>query len=96
MNIKLLYDRIAVERIEALSKTAGGIIIPETSKEKPSEGIVVAVGSGNRSKSGEIIPLDVKVGDRVIFTKWDGSEETIDGKDIVIMKETNVKAIRTN
>ena len=93
MNIKPLHDRILVERIEAENKTKGGIIIPDTAQEKPAEGIILAVGEGSRDDNGKRIALDVKVGDRVLFTKWGGTEIKIDGKEVVIMKESDVLAI---
>jgi len=88
-----LHDRVVVERIEAEQKTAGGIIIPDTAKEKPQEGKVLAVGAGARDDSGKLVPLDVKVGDRVLFGKWSGTEVKIDGKDLLIMKESDIMGI---
>ncbi len=88
-----LHDRVVVERIEAEQKTAGGIIIPDTAKEKPQEGKVIAVGPGARDESGKLVPLDVKVGDRVLFGKWSGTEVKIDGKDLLIMKESDIMGI---
>ena len=88
-----LHDRVVVERIEAEQKTAGGIIIPDTAKEKPQEGKVLAVGPGARDESGKLVPLDVKVGDRVLFGKWSGTEVKIDGKDLLIMKESDIMGI---
>ena len=88
-----LHDRVVVERIEAEQKTAGGIIIPDTAKEKPQEGRVLAVGAGARDESGKLVPLDVKVGDRVLFGKWSGTEVKIDGKDLLIMKESDIMGI---
>ncbi|MCE3255086.1 MAG: groS [Rickettsiaceae bacterium] len=93
MKIQPLHDRILVERIEAENKTKGGIIIPDTAQEKPAEGLVLAVGKGNVDENGKRIALDVKVGDRVLFTKWGGTEVKIDGKEVVIMKESDVLAI---
>ena len=90
-SFKPLGDRIAVERIE--EKTINGIIIPDTAKEKPVQGVVVAAGEGARDESGKRIPLEVKVGDRVLFTKWGGTEFKIDGKELTIMKESDVLAI---
>jgi len=87
-----LGDRVAIERVEE-QKTSGGIIIPDTAKEKPIQGKVVAVGEGARDESGKRIPLDVKVGDTVLFTKWGGSEFKIDGKDVTILKESDILAI---
>jgi chaperonin GroES len=85
-----LHDRILVKRIEAEEKTAGGIIIPDTAKEKPIEGEVLAVGPGARDETGAVRPLDVRVGDRVLFGKWSGTEVLIDGEDLLIMKEADV------
>lgn len=93
MKVKPLHDRVLIERIEAESKTAGGIIIPDTAKEKPAEGKVVAVGEGNRDDHGKRIALDVKVGDRVLFAKWGGTEVKVDGKELTILKESDVLAI---
>ena len=92
-NIKPLHNNVLVERVEAETKTAGGIIIPDTAKEKPSEGKVIAVGSGTKDENGKIIPLDAKVGDKVLFAKWGGTEIKIDGKDLLIMKESDILAI---
>ena len=91
--IRPLYNNVLVERVEAESKTAGGIIIPDTVKEKPAEGKVIAVGSGNRDESGKLIALDVKKGDRVLFEKWGGTEVKIDGKDLIILKESSILAV---
>jgi chaperonin GroES len=93
MNIRPLQDRVLVKRIEEDTKTKGGIIIPDTAKEKPSEGAVIAVGKGTRDKDGKLHPLDVKKGDRVMFGKWSGSEVKIDGVDYVIMKESDIMGI---
>ena len=93
MKFQPLHDRIAVEVIEKEQKTAGGIIIPDNAKEKPVEGKVVAVGKGARDSSGKIVPLDVKVGDIIMFGKWAGNEVKIDGKEILIMKESDVIGI---
>ena len=94
MNFKPLHDRVLIERTEQESKTSGGIIIPDAAKEKPSEGVVVAVGDGSRcSKTGEICPLQLKVGDKVLFGKWSGTEVKIDGNDYIIMKESDVMGI---
>jgi chaperonin GroES len=93
MKFRPLHDRIVVRRIEADEKTAGGIIIPDTAKEKPQEGEVLAVGPGARDDSGQIQPLDVRVGDRVLFGKWSGTEIRLDGKDLLIMKEADVLGI---
>ncbi|MBA2628430.1 MAG: co-chaperone GroES [Rickettsiaceae bacterium] len=93
MNFKPLHDRIAVLPVPGEEKTTGGIIIPDTAKEKPMQGKVVAVGNGLRDKDGKLVPLEVKVGDTVMYGKWGGTEVKIDGKDIVIMKESDVMGI---
>jgi chaperonin GroES len=93
MKFRPLHDRIVVRRIEAEEKTAGGIIIPDTAKEKPQEGEIVAVGPGARDESGKIAALDVKAGDRVLFGKWSGTEVRIDGQDLLIMKESDIMGI---
>src|SRR5579871_2463314 len=93
MKFRPLHDRVVVRRIEAEEKTKGGIIIPDTAKEKPQEGEVVAVGSGARDESGKLVPLDVKAGDRVLFGKWSGTEVKIDGEDLLIMKESDIMGI---
>lgn len=93
MALRPLHDRILIRRIEAEEKTAGGIIIPDTAKEKPQEGEVVAVGPGVRDESGKRIPLDVKAGDRILFGKWSGSEVILDGEDLLIMKESDVMGV---
>lgn len=93
MSFRPLHDRVLVRRIESDEKTAGGIIIPDTAKEKPSEGEIVAVGSGARSEKGEIVALDVKAGDRVLFGKWSGTEVKINGEDLLIMKESDIMGI---
>ena len=93
MTFRPLHDRILVRRIEAEEKTAGGIIIPATAKEKPSEGEVIAVGPGARDDSGKIIEPDVKVGDRILFGKWSGTEIRLDGEDLLIMKESDVMGV---
>ena len=93
MKFRPLQDRVLVRRIEQEDKTAGGIIIPDTAKEKPQEGEVIAVGSGVRGEDGMIHPLDVKAGDRILFGKWSGSEVKIDGEDLIIMKESDVLGI---
>ncbi len=95
MNIKPLHDRVLVERIPAENKTRGGIIIPDTAQEKPAEGNVIAAGEGNRDENGKRIALEVKAGDRVLFSKWGGTEIKIDGKEVVIMKESDILAIIT-
>ena len=88
-----LHDRVVVRRVESEAKTKGGIIIPDTAKEKPQEGEVVAVGSGARDDSGKVIALDVKAGDRVLFGKWSGTEVKLDGEDLLIMKEADIMGI---
>ena len=93
MNIRPLYDRVLVKRLEEVNKTAGGIIIPDTAKEKPSEGIVEAVGTGARTEDGNIIPMTVKVGDHVLFAKWGGTEVKINGEDRLIVKESDLLGI---
>ena len=93
MNIKPLHDRVLIKRIEANNKTAGGIIIPDTAKEKPSEGIVEAVGNGFRAEDGKIIPMSVKVGDKVLFAKWSGTEVKVDGEERLIVKESDILAV---
>ena len=93
MKFRPLHDRVLVRRIDEEEKSAGGIIIPDTAKEKPSEGEIIAVGSGARSESGEITPLDVQVGDLILFGKWGGTEVKIDGEDLLIMKESDVMGI---
>jgi chaperonin GroES len=93
MTFRPLHDRILVRRIEAEEKTAGGIIIPDTAKEKPQEGEVVAVGPGARDDSGQLQPLDVKLGDRILFGKWSGTEIRLDGEELLIMKESDVMGI---
>ncbi|GGY49953.1 co-chaperone GroES [Parvularcula lutaonensis] len=93
MAFRPLHDRVLVRRIEEDDKTAGGIIIPDTAKEKPQQGEIVAVGSGIRSENGDITPLDVREGDRVLFGKWSGTEVKIDGEDLLIMKESDILGI---
>lgn len=93
MHFRPLHDRVAVRRIEAEEKTAGGIIIPDTAKEKPQEGEVVAVGPGARDETGKLVELSVKAGDRVLFGKWSGSEVRIDGEELLIMKESDILGI---
>jgi chaperonin GroES len=93
MTFRPLHDRVVVRRIEAEEKTAGGIIIPDTAKEKPQEGEIVAVGPGARDESGKIAALDVKAGDRVLFGKWSGTEVRIDGQDLLIMKESDIMGV---
>ncbi|AKR54390.1 co-chaperonin GroES [Youhaiella tibetensis] len=93
MSFRPLHDRVVVRRVDSEEKTAGGIIIPDTAKEKPSEGIIESVGPGARDESGKIVALDVKAGDRVLFGKWSGTEVKIDGKDLLIMKESDILGI---
>ena len=92
-NFRPLHDRVVVRRVESEEKTKGGIIIPDTAKEKPQEGEIVAVGSGVRDDSGKIVPLDVKAGDRILFGKWSGTEVKLDGEDLLIMKEADIMGI---
>jgi chaperonin GroES len=93
MKFRPLHDRVVVKRVEAESKTASGIIIPDNAKEKPSEGEVVAVGPGGRDEAGKLIPIDVKAGDRVLFGKWSGTEVKIDGVEYLIMKESDIMGV---
>ena len=93
MKFRPLHDRVVVERIEAEEKTLGGIIIPDTAKEKPQQGQIIAVGPGGRDESGKLIPLDVQVGDRVLFGKWSGTEVKIDGTEYLIMKESDIMGV---
>ena len=93
MGFRPLHDRVLVRRVEAEEKTAGGIIIPDTAKEKPMEGEVVSVGPGARGDDGKLQPLDVKAGDRVLFGKWSGTEVKLDGEDLIIMKESDIMGI---
>lgn len=93
MNFRPLHDRVLVRRIEADEKTAGGIIIPDTAKEKPSQGEVISVGPGGRDEAGKLIPIDIKAGDRVLFGKWSGTEVKIDGEDLLIMKESDILGV---
>ena len=93
MKFRPLHDRVVVSRVEEDAKTAGGIIIPDTAKEKPMQGDVVAVGSGARDEAGKVVPLDLKAGDRVLFGKWSGTEVTIDGKELLIMKESDIMGV---
>ena len=93
MHFRPLHDRVLVRRIDAEEKTSGGIIIPDTAKEKPQQGEIIAVGSGGRNEQGQLVPLDVKTGDRVLFAKWSGTEVKIDGKDLLIMKETDIMGV---
>ena len=93
MAFRPLHDRVLVRRIEAEEKTAGGIIIPDSAKEKPSEGEIVAVGEGARNEGGDRVALDVKAGDRILFGKWSGTEVKLDGEDLLIMKESDIMGI---
>ena len=93
MKFRPLHDRVVVTRIDAENKTSGGIIIPDTAKEKPTEGEVIAVGPGGRDESGKLIPIDVKKGDRVLFGKWSGTEVKIDGVEYLIMKESDIMGV---
>jgi chaperonin GroES len=88
-----LHDRVVVKRIDAEAKTKGGIIIPDTAKEKPSQGEITAVGPGGRDEAGKLIPIDLKVGDRVLFGKWSGTEVKLDGEDLLIMKESDIMGV---
>ena len=93
MNFRPLHDRVVVRRLEGEEKTKGGIIIPDTAKEKPQEGEIIAVGPGGRDESGKLTPLDVKAGDKILFGKWSGTEVKIDGKDLLIMKESDILGV---
>ena len=93
MNLKPLHDRVLVERVEQEDRTKGGIIIPDTAQEKPMEGKVVSVGGGARNENGQVVALDVKKGDRILFGKWSGTEVKIDGKELLIMKESDIMGI---
>lgn len=93
MKVRPLHDRVLVRRLEQEEKTAGGIIIPDTAKEKPMQGEILAVGSGHRADDGKVTPLDVKVGDTVLFTKWAGTEVKIEGEELMIMKESDILAV---
>ena len=92
-NFRPLHDRVVVRRVDSEEKTKGGIIIPDTAKEKPQEGEIVAVGSGARDEAGKLVPLDVKAGDRVLFGKWSGTEVKLDGDDLLIMKESDIMGV---
>jgi len=93
MKFRPLHDRVVVERIDPEAKSAGGIIIPDTAQEKPSQGEIIAVGPGGRDESGKLIPLDIKVGDRVLFGKWSGTEVKLDGQELLIMKESDIMGV---
>lgn len=96
MAFRPLHDRVVVRRVDSEEKTAGGIIIPDTAKEKPQEGEIIAVGNGARKDNGEIVALDVKAGDRVLFGKWSGTEVTVNGEELLIMKESDILGIITD
>jgi chaperonin GroES len=93
MNFRPLHDRVVVRRIDAEEKTAGGIILPDTAQEKPSEGEIISIGSGARDEAGKLVPLDVKKGDTVLFGKWSGTEIKINGEDLLIMKESDIMGV---
>jgi chaperonin GroES len=93
MGFRPLHDRVLVRRVEAEEKSAGGIIIPDSAKEKPAEGEIVAAGTGSRAEDGKVTPLDVKVGDRVLFGKWSGTEVKVNGEDLLIMKESDILGV---
>ena len=93
MKFKPLYDRVLVERLESEEKTAGGIIIPDTAKEKPMEGLVIATGNGTKNEKGDVVPLQVKAGDKILFGKWSGTEIKLEGKDYLVMKESDIMGI---
>ncbi|HEY7247153.1 MAG TPA: co-chaperone GroES [Xanthobacteraceae bacterium] len=93
MKFRPLHDRVVVERIDAEEKSAGGIIIPDTAREKPSEGEIIAVGPGGRDENGKLVPIDLKTGDRVLFGKWSGTEVKLDGVDYLIMKESDIMGV---
>lgn len=93
MNFRPLHDRVLVRRVEEDERSAGGIIIPDTAKEKPSQGEILATGPGARDDSGELVALDVKAGDRILFGKWSGTEVTLDGEELIIMKETDIMGV---
>ena len=93
MKFRPLHDRVLVRRVDQLEKTAGGIIIPDTAKEKPQEGEVIAAGAGVKNEEGKLTPLDVKAGDRILFGKWSGTEVRVDGEDLLIMKESDIMGV---
>ena len=93
MKFRPLHDRVVVRRVEQEAKTAGGIIIPDTAKEKPMEGEIIAVGPGGRDENGKLVPIDVKAGDRILFGKWSGTEVKIDGEELLIMKESDIMGV---
>jgi chaperonin GroES len=92
-NFRPLHDRVVVRRVESEEKTAGGIILPDTAQEKPSEGEIISAGPGARDESGKVLPLDVKTGDRVLFGKWSGTEVKLNGEDVLIMKESDIMGV---
>lgn len=96
MNFRPLHDRVLIRRVEAKDKTTGGIIIPDTAQEKPMEGEIVAVGPGARNEKGEVVPLEVKAGNRILFGKWSGSEIKLDGEDLLIVSESNIIGVIEN
>src|SRR5712692_11902529 len=96
MKFRPLHDRVVVERTDAEAKSTGGIIIPDTAKEKPSQGKITAVGPGGRDENGKLIPIDLKIGERVLFGKWSGTEVKIDGVDLLIMKESDIMGVLTD
>ena len=96
MKFRPLHDRVVVKRIDAEDKTAGGIIIPDTAKEKPSQGEVIAIGPGGRDEAGKLIPIDLKVGDHVLFGKWSGNEVKLDGEELLIVKESDIMGVLTD
>ena len=96
MKFRPLHDRVVVKRIDAEEKTAGGIIIPDTAKEKPSQGEILSVGPGGRNEAGKLIPIDLKLGDIVLFGKWSGTEVKIDGQEVLIMKESDIMGVITD
>ena len=96
MKFRPLHDRVVVRRLEGEEKTKGGIIIPDTAKEKPSQGEITAVGPGGRDEAGKLIPIDLKVGDRVLFGKWSGNEVKLDGQELLIMKESDIMGVLTD
>src|SRR6478735_4623832 len=93
MKFRPLHDRVLVKRVDAEEKSKGGIIIPDTAKEKPSQGEIMAIGPGGRDEGGKLIPIDLKVGDRVLFGKWSGTEVVLDGEDLLIMKESDIMGV---
>ena len=93
MKLRPLHDRVVIRRVEEEGKTAGGIIIPDTAKEKPMEGEIIAVGPGARDEAGKLIPMDLEKGDRILFGKWSGTEVKLDGEDLLIMKESDVMGV---